>query len=406
MIEQLRRRFILISVSSVFAVLMIISASINGINYLQIGNHANKMLEILSKNDGHFPKPSKGDRKTDLPPKMSPEDPFSTRYFTVKINPDNTIISIDTGKIAAISTSQAVEYVQEVIEEEKTTGLIDTYKYGITQQDYGTLFIFIDCSRDFDIFYAFLLNSIGILLIGILGVFILILAFSKRAIAPIAQSYDKQKRFITDASHELKTPLAIIAANTEVLEMDFGENQWTKSTLGQVDRLSNLVLNLVSLTRMDEDQSPFEMIDFSLSDAVMESAEPFLALCQSQEKSLSLKVEKNISYCGNEEVIRQLVSILLENATKYASSNSEIHLSLKKEGKKFSLMITNKVDHLKKGDLGMLFERFYREDASRNSQTGGYGIGLSIAQAIVHKHKGKIRAQNPDGNLMIITVTL
>ncbi|TCO70388.1 sensor histidine kinase [Marinisporobacter balticus] len=403
MIKKLQRKFIIIAVSSVVLVILVIATFINVLNYGQIGRHADAILTVLSENDGHFPKHNKHKNDYKLPPKMSPEVPFSTRFFIVKLDDNENVISVDTGKISAISASKAVKAAEKVLKNRKETGLIQNYKYVVTEKDYGKLIVFVDCERDIEMFRFFLLDSIYISIAALSAVFVLVLIFSKKAIAPIAESYEKQKQFITDASHELKTPLAIIGTSTEVLEMDYGENQWTKSIRNQVDRLSDLVSNLVSLTRMDEEKNNLEKIDFSLSDAVFENAAPFKRVAEANGKRLELEIEKNISYCANEPLLRQLVSILLDNAIKYARDNSEIKLSLKKQGKRYILEITNQSEHLKQGNLDIFFERFYRADSSRNSSTGGYGIGLSIAKAIVKKHKGKITAQSPDGKNLIIT---
>ncbi len=157
---------------------------------------------------------------------------------------------------------------------------------------------------------------------------------------------------------------------------------------------------------MDEGSSKFKTTDFSLSDAVEETADQFILVFNSQNKNISLNIDKNISYHGNEESIRQLISILLDNAAKYSTSKSEIKLTLKKQGKKSNLSVTNEAEGLNKGNLDMLFERFYRTDSSRNIKTGGYGIGLSIAKAITINHKGKISAYSPDGKSITITATL
>ena len=406
MIEKLHRKFIIISVCSVFTVIVVIAASINISNYLQIVNNANEILDLLIDNDGHFPKSERPDDKIGLPPKMSPETPFSTRFFTVVTDNSGDIVSVDTSKIAVITSSQAREYAEKVLSKMKTKGIMKNYLYRVSQKDYGTLLVFVDCNREIEMFHSFLLNSSYICFAGIAAVFILILIFSKKAIAPVSESYEKQKQFITDASHELKTPLAIIGANTEVLEIEFGESEWTISIQNQVERLSQLVSNLLSLTRMDEEKGRFEITDFSLSDAVLESVDAFISLCNSQGKFYNLDIEKNLSYCGNEKAIRQLISILLDNAIKYAKQNSEIKLSLKKQGKKYLIAVSNEADNLKQGNLDIIFERFYRSDSSRNSQTGGYGIGLSIAKAIVLKHNGKISAISPDGNIIIIKALL
>lgn len=406
MIKKLRKKFIIISISSVFIVLALILISLNIANYRQIGKHANELLTIISENDGYFPKPEEANGKKPIPKKISPEAPFSTRFFTSKVDNNINLFSVDTGKIASISTSEAVDYVENVLERGKTKGIIDNYKYQVTQKDYGKLFVFVDISRDLDMFKYYLFNSIRIFLISISGVSILILVFSQRAVIPVAKSYEKQKQFITDVSHELKTPLAIIGTNTEVLEMDFGESEWTKSIRNQVERLSILVSNLINLTRMDEEGREFKMIDFSISDAVEETVEQFIPIFNSHQKKIYLNIDKNISYYGNEESIRQLVSILLDNAAKYSSSHSEIELNLKKEGKKLYLSVINEAENLNKGKLDVLFERFYRPDFSRSTQTGGYGIGLSIAKAIVTKHKGEISAYSSDGNSIIIQTIL
>lgn len=406
MIKKLQRKFIILSISSVFIVLAFILVLLNASNYMQIGNHANEILTIISENNGYFPKSDKEKDKANLPKKISPEAPFSTRYFTAKLDNRLNLISIDTGKIAATSTSEAVDYVDEVLQNKKTKGLINIYKYQVTQKDYGKLIVFVDVSRDLEMFRYFLFNSLLIFLISLSGISILILLLSKKAVEPIAKGYEKQKQFITDASHELKTPLTIISTNAEVLEMTSGENEWTKSIRNQVERLSLLVSSLVDLTRMDEDNSNFKTTDFSLSDAVEETVEHFILVFNSQYKSITINIDKNISYHGNEESIRQLVSILLDNAAKYSNSKSEIKITLKKQGKKSHLSVTNEAEGLKKGNLDILFERFYRTDSSRNIKTGGYGIGLSIAKAITINHKGKISAYSPDGKSITITVIL
>lgn len=401
MVETLRRKFIVISVSTVFIVLFVMAGFINWSNYAQIGRHADDVLNVLIENNGYFPKKNNHKDGYALPPKMSPEAPFSTRFFTAKADTSGNIISADTSKISAASTKEALEYAAKVLKSGKSGGFVEGYKFTVAQKKYGALIIFVDCNRDLEMFYSFLQNSVIICVVGILAVFILVLIFSQKAIAPVAESYEKQKQFITDASHELKTPLAIISTNTDVLEMECGESEWIKSIRHQVSRLSELVGNLVSLTRMDETGNTLLKTDFSLSDAVSESAEPFEALAQSRSKALLLDIQKNISYCGNEQTIRQLVSILLDNAIKYGAENSSITMSLKKQGKRCVLQTINAAEDLKKGNNDMLFERFYRADNSRNSKTGGYGIGLSIAKAIVLKHKGKISAESPDGKIII-----
>ena len=406
MVEKLRKKFILISVSAVFVVVFIIALSSNLANYAQIERNTDELLGVLVENDGYFPKKVNHDFEFKLPPKMSPEAPFSTRFFTVKTDNQGNIFEVDTGKISAASNEQALNYANNVLNSKKTSGFIDDYKYKIANKEYGLLIVFVDVGRDLQIFYSFLRSSLIIGLIGIVAVFIIVLIFSKRAIAPIAESYEKQKQFITDAGHELKTPLTIISTNTDVLEIENGENQWTKSIHNQVLRLSNLVESLVSLTRMDEEKNQLTKKNFSLSDLVLGTAEQFQELSKSYDKDLVLNIEKDISYYGDEQSIILLTSILLDNALKYALKGSSISISLKKLGKHYIIQTINQADDLNVGSYDIFFERFYRSNSSRNSKSGGYGIGLSLAKSIVLKHKGKIKAESLDGKTIIFSVQL
>lgn len=414
MIKKLKKKFVLVSMSIFFVVLFVLALVINIANYIEINKHSNRVLNLLSENDGDFSRqgnfrydPRETEKFRDeslLARKLSPETPFSTRFFTAKIDKDGIFVE-DVARIT-ISPTQALNYASAAIDSGKLDGLLDTYKYKITKKGYGILIVFVDVSRERETVQFFITNTVLIFAIVLIAVFILLMIFSKVAIKPIVESYEKQKQFITDASHELKTPLTIINTNVDVLEMYFQENEWTQSIQKQTSRLAQLVTSLVDLTRMDEGNQQLQMVDFSLSDAITESAQPFLAHATAQNKKITLDVHKNISYCGEEQSIRQLICILLDNGIKYASAHTEIKVSLAKQGKKCFLSLTNMAENLEKGNLDILFERFYRADSSRNSQTGGHGIGLSIAKAIVSQHKGKITAHSSDGKMFVISVQL
>lgn len=406
MAEKLRRKFILVSVGAVSIVVFTIALFSNLINYTQILNHSDELLVLLAENDGHFPMKEEPSLEYQLPPKISPEAPFSTRFFTVRLDNNRNVVETDTGKIASISTTEAFQYANKALQKGKSSHFIDHYRYLIVDQGDRSLIIFMDVERELEMFYTFLKNSLLICLIGTSAVFILVSLFSKRAIRPIVESYEKQKQFITDASHELKTPLAIINTNTEVLEMEYGESQWTKSTQNQITRLSGLVESLITLTRMDEEKMELLKTEFSLSDLIINIAEQFKEWGNNQNKNLHLEVEDSIFYYGNAESFSQLITILIDNAFKYSPKDSEIIISLKKQGKGIIFQTINQADHLSIGNYEQLFERFYRLDQSRNSQIGGQGIGLSIAQTIVKQHKGKIKAESPDGKTMVLTVQL
>ena len=439
MVKKLQRRFILIAVLSVLAVLVVIMGIINVSNYRNVVVEADKTITLISSNGGTFPRsefhkngsgsgngsgagsgangsgaqqpisttdikpPNSG--KNDLT--MSAEAPFETRYFVVDMSTAGKVSTINTGSIAAVSTTQAAEYAAEVYASGKSSGFIGDYRFGVSDTDTGKMVVFLDCGRSINYFRTFLRTSLIVSLLALLGVFVLVMIFSKRAIKPIADAYEKQKHFITDAGHELKTPLAVISANTEVLEMTDGESEWTQSIRNQVTRLTELTNNLVSLARMDEHDSRMLMTDFSLSDAVTESLEPFYALAEQKGKPVEASIQEGLSLCGNEDAIRKLVGILADNAIKYGAENSEISVTLKASGHSKLLQTKNRVEGgIEKGSHEEMFERFYRGDVSHSSQVSGYGIGLSMARAIAAAHKGKISARSEDGCSLTITVTL
>ena len=408
MLKRLRRKFIGITMCSIVLVLGSIIGIINLANYWNINNNADALLSVLAENDGVFPRVGDMEGSGQKPPPrdMSPEAPFNTRYFTVVLRLDGTVFSVDTGRIAAVSSEEAAEYAAQLYAQGKTGGFFENYKYQAHACNEGIMYIFLDCNDELETFYSFLFVSILASLIGILLVFALVLFFSKLAVRPVAESYEKQKQFITDASHEIKTPLTVIDANTEVLEMESGENEWTKSIKNQVKRLASLTEKLVFLSRMEEENAALQMADFSLSEAILQTAQPYEAIAEVQGKTLSLEIERNVSYYGNEVSLRQLISLLLDNAMKYSTPGGSIAVQFRTAGKNKVLSVKNTVSHIQKGKLDMLFERFYRLDSSRSSQTGGYGIGLSVARAIVTAHKGKISAQSDDGRSILFTIVL
>lgn len=411
MIKKLQRRFIIIAVSAVAAVLLIIMGIVCITNYSEIISDADSTMLMLEQNNGHYPKfddvmnDKIGDNNRPKP-EMSPESRFETRFFAVYLDKNGETVSANTGSIAAVATDEAIGYAEDVFKSRRNKGFLGVYRYSVSQTDAGSMVLFLDCSRSLDMFYRFLEASLAVSLIGILGVFIIVTLLSKRAIKPIADSYEKQKHFITDAGHELKTPLTVINASTDVLEMTQGESEWTKSIRNQVARLTELTNSLVSLARMDEHDNELIMTDFSISDAVAESLEPFTKVASQQGKTLQMNIQKNISFEGNEESIRKLVGILADNAIKYSSDKGDITVTLKSASRGSILQMKNTVDEITKGSHDELFERFYRGDASRSSEVCGYGIGLSIAKAIVNAHKGKIVARSEDEKSLLISLLL
>lgn len=407
MIKKLQQKFIFLSMSALLLVLVVIIAGINIVNYRSVTQEADTILSIISENKGEFPveQDKFGNR---LPPGMSPETPYESRYFSVVMDKDSgQILFVEISRIISVNTGSAISFANTVLNKQATKGFIQNFRYLLhTDTDFIRV-TFLDCGRKLDAYYDFLFASIAISLFGYLIVFAFISYFSNRIIRPISESYEKQKRFITDASHEIKTPLTIIGADTDVLEMEIGENEWLLDIKKQITQLTSLTNDLVFLSRMEESETKLPMIDFPFSEVVTETAMSFQALAQKQEKALQCHIPPLLTLRGDEKSIRQLITILLDNAIKYSPAEEPILLCVEEQNSHILISITNTtLQPLEKEQLKFLFDRFYRVDTSRNSKTGGHGIGLSIAKAITEAHHGKIQASSPKENSLQIIVKL
>lgn len=316
------------------------------------------------------------------------------------------MLESDTGQIVAIDDETAAEFAQKVYDSGRTDGFLGEYRYLRSEEDGNIRIIFLDCGRSLTNLRTMLFASILVSLLGLAAVLLLLILFSRRIVRPLAESYEKQRRFITDAGHELKTPLTIIGADTDLAEMELGENEWLADIRRQAERLTGLTNDLIYLSRMEEEQPKLSLIEFPLSDVAEETAQSFLAPARTQGKTLSLAIEPMLSFYGEEKSIRQLLSILLDNALKYSPEGGKISLSVRKQNRSVVLTVSNpSVRPLEKGEQAQLFDRFYRGDPSRSGE-GGYGLGLSIAAGIAAAHRGKIRAESPDGVCLVITAVL
>lgn len=409
MIKQLKHKFIMITMSSLSLVLLLLVGTINIINYNQINQTAEETLRILSENQGRFPEFNRGV----APPKdkrpgfeMNEETRFQTRYFLVELDEEGTAKEIDTSHISAVTSKDALEYADAMIASGRAGGYTGYYKYRTFATTEGSMLIFLDCRKELQMVFYFLLTS-GAAAVGtLLLVFFLVSVFSKRAINPIIISMEKQRQFITDAGHEIKTPLAIISANADVLELTNGESEWICSIRNQTSRLDKLVKNLLTLSRMEEDNIEISYHEFDISQCVERIAHSFLAVAESQNKKLDIEVQANLTFHGDEGCIEQLVSTLLDNAMKYSNIKGFIKVSLSSYKKGMKLEVYNTVEQIDVKNLDRLFDRFYRTDESRSRETGGYGIGLSIAKSIVEAHHGRISVGSGDGSSVCFTVVL
>lgn len=400
MIRKLKMKFVILSMSSLFLLLSVIVVGMNVINYQSVVQDADDVLDVLSRNKGRFP-----GKDNQLPRNMSPEIPYESRYFSVLISESMKVLETDTSHIKSVDSEEATEYAEMVIEKESDYGFVEEFRYKRYDDGSSVRIIFLDCGRKLNAVENFIFASVGMSLAGLIIVFFVIFFSSERIIRPLAESYEKQKRFITDAGHEIKTPLTIINANVDVMKMDIGENECLSDIEQQTKRLATLTNNLVYLAKMEEAEDTMQMIEFPLSEIVSDVVSSFKALAQTQEKELNCEIQPLVSMRGNDRSIEQLVTILIDNALKYSPKGGNIFVKLEKRKKQICLDISNTtVDKISSMEISNVFERFYRMDKSRNSETGGHGIGLSIAKAIVEAHGGKIIAKTNSDHSFEINV--
>ncbi len=421
MIKRLQRKFVLIVAVCLLIVEVLIIGVINIVNVSSVNAEYDNLMQMIQENNGRIPDFFKRDDKLkremiepdDLPKKLrnnnfNEETRYQTRFFTVSFDSSNNVCGVNTGQIAAVDSEQAVNYAKDVLENGKTEGYKDNYKYRVCETNSGKMVIFLDVRTGTHNKNRFMLISVLVAAAGYVITCLLVIIFSKRAVRPAIESFEKQRQFITDAGHEIKTPLAIISANAEVIEMTGEENEWTHSIKNQVVRLDGLVKQLLHLSKMEEEDVRLVFTDFDMSKAVAEAAKPFEALARTNSETLELEIDDGISMNGDEAAIKQLTSILIENAVKYADDDSVIHVTLTKtqSGRHARLSVSNTCEQPPQ-DTDKLFDRFYRSDSSRTRDgetVGGYGIGLSIARAVTESHKGKIGC-SVSGKTVIFTAS-
>ena len=401
MFKSLRKKFIATAVGSVAVVIAILAIALNFINFNKLEERIDTTLLDASRSQALI-KIFSEDGDDLVITKNSSSATEYNGFSIAKVDNNGRIIKAyrDDSLIADQDTLQSK--VIEALEKGKTSGFIGSYRFLKVETNVGNLILFLNCQRELDSYESFVKNSVLISIGVILSVLVLIILISKRVIAPIQETYLKQKQFITGASHELKTPLAIISSNADVLEMMNGDSKWTTNIHNQVDRLTSLVNSLVVFSRMEE-KDTVERTSFDLTETLKSRIEDFDELANFQKKYIVTDIDENLNYYGEKDSIIQLMDILLENAIKYAPEDSDISVKLNKNRKYATLKVSNKAN-VKKGDLSKVFDRFYRLDESRNSAIKGYGIGLSMAQLIAEKHKETIQAYAPEDGVFKIEV--
>lgn len=431
-VETLQKKFIAASMLAVTILLMTLIGAINILNYVNISGRQERMLEMLCELDGmpedHMHRRD-SERLQDPMGRTEPQgrrfsmdEAMAARFFTAWIDENGEVLRTDVSRIYAVDAEGAAGKAKEILAAGKESGTWNGFRFLVRdcssqQTDASLILVAMDTTGDRKSLLSVLGISAGIAAICWLIMLIPVHALARRAIAPTAMSIERQKQFVTNAGHELKTPLAIIQANTEALELYNGENKWTRNIRTQTIRLSTLMQNLLTLSKMDESSLKLEMQSFDLGPLVRETWEHFAESAAVRKLSLDTELSdiRQAVVMANRDSISQLFSILFDNAVKYTPKGGSIGMLISQENdtvlfEQYNTVEMPAADRHPDGeniseDPERLFERFYRADSDRSRKKGGYGIGLSAARAIAGANGGTIRARREDDRI-VFTVRL
>ncbi len=424
--KQIRQRFIKIALLALTLAMLLVAGVINAVHFVNTSAELKKTLNYLVETDNANAQKKQGKLNEESKGNSATNDSIQqvghkgsnhrmntkleeSRYFIAIQNSEGEIVLGAGSKETEYSKNDLLTIAAEVFTSGNDSGHTKNYLYQVTDKDDGSrVAVFLNYESKTEEVISLALISLGACVAGIILSLLLVSLLSKKAIQPMMDNIERQKQFITDAGHELKTPLTVISANMDVLSMDIGSNEWVQSTQKQVSNMRKLVNELVYLSRMDEADSALEMHEFNLSNAVQDVADPFIGMAEFNGKNITVNADDGMMFCGDEAAIRRLIGILCENAVKYAPEDTDIRVTLHRSGRNIVIETENAMkEPLSEDALTHLFDRFYRADESRSKEeTSGFGIGLSVARAITEKHNGVIKAKITDDERLQITCTL
>ncbi|HIW21776.1 MAG TPA: HAMP domain-containing histidine kinase [Candidatus Dorea intestinavium] len=409
MIKKLQFKFVAIMLGVLLAVFSIVVITLNVYMQVQSKEQTSHLLATVAAQDGisFMQEPMKSNEpgpapngnigeqeQTKVDPgrnkEVTPEMLRATRFFYAKVDTQGEIIELNVEMISGLEEVDADAYVAEVLSEGTKEGKKENYQYLVAEKDYGKIIVFAERSIERGLLDRLIKTSVMIAIPVILILTLFSLFLAKWAIKPVETAFERQKEFISDASHELKTPLTIIGANADVLEAKIGEQVQLDYIKEQGLRMNRLITDLLELAKLDEnrDQMIFEEIPFSK--LVQKTALEFDSIAFEAGKILEDQIEPNIVIKGDPGKLKQVITILIDNAIKHSNPQGIIKIGLIERNKQVLFQVTNRGDVLTDLEQERVFERFYRRDDSRSRDTGGSGLGLAIAKGIVDKHKGVI----------------
>lgn len=412
MTKTLRKRILFTMIVLLSFTFISIICAINIWNRTRNQNISDNNLRFILQRDFKPDMPQNNDPQTNednTPPADSdeknipkPDDRHreiaTSQYILARYNADDTLISIKNTLSSTYTDEEIESYCKEILSSDKELGTIYHLRYLKQTNDMGSVIVFVDYSAEEQnnnqlFVISIVLGMIGLILLGFLSYIL-----SGLMVRPIEDAFLKQKQFISDASHELKTPITVVLSNAELLSDQYGENKQISYIKQECDRMHHLVTSLLTLTRLEQtSEKQNDKTEFCLSDALLERILPMESIAYEKGITMESDIEPDIEFYGVKEQLQQLAGILIDNALTYASAHGTITVTLKKESHHIRFLVSNTGEPIPESERVQLFERFYRSDKSRSRASGHFGLGLSIAKSIVTNHKGSIHIECANG---------
>lgn len=404
MIKKLKIRFVTTIMIILSLVFILIIGAINYFNYQSNERQSFDLLTALAESDGIVPNDSPampGSSRTPPPNVFEME-----KTFSVKLDNNATLFAVNGSTELSLLSEAMTILVKNVLESGEKSGSVDGYQYLVAQKPYGEIMVFVDQRISNSMTDRLIMTSLIIGGISLLVLFFISLFLANLMVKPVEEAFEKQKRFISDASHELKTPLTVISANADVLEGDIGQNKYLSYIQSEASRMNSLVNNLLTLAKLDGRTNKIIFLEFDLSHAVLSIALTFESTAFEENKKYELNIDAGLKYMGEAEKIKQVIAILIDNAIKHTDDEGLVEVILKKSGDKIHIEVFNQGQGIPEKEQDKIFERFYRCDESRSKETGGYGLGLAIAKSIIDEYHGKIKVESDVGKWAKFIVVL
>ena len=401
MINKIKSKIFMIVMISLSVMIISVTFVINIINYSQSRQESYTLIENANNLLKHEKGPGMPPNNIKSIPNLDEDSGFiywKTTDFYLVILDNNTIVQTINDNPKNYSNKIINQYALQVSKKNKKQGSVGNLIYSIKSRNSITTVTFMDNTMANKRLKSMLILSIIITFIALILTFFISRKISVLLIRPIEDTLNKQKKFISDASHELKTPLAVICANADTLEGEIGSNKWLSYIQNEVGSMNKLVNSLLSLARVENNNSRKDnFVYFDLSKTILGSSMVFESLAFENDIELINDIQENLNLKGINDEIKQVVSILLDNAIGHTEKGGKIIVQLKKYKNNIFINVKNTGEPISKGEEEKIFERFYRSDESRNRDSQRYGLGLSIAKSIVEKHHGKIKVSWESG---------